>query len=269
MSAPDHATPVEPLDVLSAFRHNLYAGLAHRGDELFELTDAVLCTDGPVRTLVDLSLAPEHRRGHGALYAGLNHGRIDTARLRWSLAALPPPRTAQGRLVLAVDVSPWLRPDAATSPGRSFCHTYGRGADQHLIVPGWPYSVVAALESGPTSWTAVLDAVRLEPDTDVAAVTAQQLRGLCPAAPGPGVDCWVAASLGAGGGAGAAYPRAGAPGVSLPACEVGLCGVCTETLPARSGTPPGARNKHRAPVQPIGKQEKTPTAGRGGEKQAA
>ena len=175
---PDHATPVEPIDVLSAFRHNLYASLTHRGDELFELTDALLCTDGPVRTLVDLSLAPEHRRGHGALYAGLNHGRIDTARLRWSLAALPPPRTAQGRLVLAVDVSPWLRPDAATSPGRSFCHTYGRGADQHLIVPGWPYSVVAALESGPTSWTAVLDAVRLEPDTDVAAVTAQQLRSV-------------------------------------------------------------------------------------------
>jgi hypothetical protein len=27
-----------------------------------------LCTDGPVKTLVDLALAPEHRRGHGALY---------------------------------------------------------------------------------------------------------------------------------------------------------------------------------------------------------
>ena len=39
------------------------------------------------------------------------------------------------------------------------------------MVPGWPYSVVAALETGRTSWTAVLDAVRLEPGADVAAVT--------------------------------------------------------------------------------------------------
>jgi hypothetical protein len=46
-------------------------------DALFELADAVLCTDGPVRSLVGLSLAPEHRRGHGALYDEINHGRID------------------------------------------------------------------------------------------------------------------------------------------------------------------------------------------------
>jgi hypothetical protein len=33
----------------------------------FELTNAPLCADGPVKILVDLALAPEHRRGHGAL----------------------------------------------------------------------------------------------------------------------------------------------------------------------------------------------------------
>jgi hypothetical protein len=44
------------------------------------------------------------------------------------------------------------------------------------MVPGWPYSVVAALETGRTSWTAVLDAVRLEPGADVAAVTTVQIR---------------------------------------------------------------------------------------------
>jgi hypothetical protein len=65
--------------------------------------------DGPVKTLVDLSLAPEHRRGHGSLHGGLNHGRIDVARLRRVLAGLPLPKAADGRLVLAVDVSPWLR----------------------------------------------------------------------------------------------------------------------------------------------------------------
>jgi len=57
------------------------------GSITFELCDALLCTDGPVRTLVGLALAPEHRRGHGALYGGLNQGRIDVARLRSSEAA--------------------------------------------------------------------------------------------------------------------------------------------------------------------------------------
>lgn len=45
----------------------LYACLTARRDALFELCDALLCTDGPAWTLVDLALAPEHRRGHGAL----------------------------------------------------------------------------------------------------------------------------------------------------------------------------------------------------------
>ena len=115
--------------------------------------------DGPVRNLAGLSLAPEHRRGHGALYDAVNRGQIDVARLRWSLAGLPQPRAADGRLMLAVDVSSWLRPGAATSSGRLFCHVYGRGKGQAQMIPGWPYSVVAALEPGRTSWTAVLDAV--------------------------------------------------------------------------------------------------------------
>ena len=40
------------------------------------------------------------------------------------------------------------------------------------LIPGWPYSVIAALEPGRTSWTAVLDAVRLGPDDDETEVTA-------------------------------------------------------------------------------------------------
>src|SRR3954454_22160986 len=84
----------------------------------------------------------------------------------------PPWWTPLGRIVLGVDVSPWLRPDAPTCSERLFCHVYGRGrgrdADQRI--PGWPYQLVAALESGPTSWTAVLDVVRLGPADDATAV---------------------------------------------------------------------------------------------------
>src|SRR5258706_7877460 len=103
---------------LAAFRRELYRCFTARADELFELADAVLCADGPVKTLVGLSLAPEHRRGHGALYDAVSHGRVEIARLRRAVAGLPLPGWGDGRIRLGVDVSPWLRPGAATSPDR-------------------------------------------------------------------------------------------------------------------------------------------------------
>jgi hypothetical protein len=90
-------------------------------------------------------------RGDGGLYCGINGGRIEVGRLRAALASVPLPRAADGRLVLAVDVSPWLRPDAPTSAERLFCHIYGRGKGSAQMIPGWPYSFVAALETGRSS----------------------------------------------------------------------------------------------------------------------
>ena len=161
---------------LGRFRQELYTSFTARADALFELTDAVLCAAGPVRSLVELTLVAEHRRGHGAMYDALNQGRVEPQRLRRALASLPLPRATDGRIVLAIDVSPWLRPDAATSGDRLFCHVHGRGRGQAQMIPGWPYSFVAALETGRTSWTALLDAVRLGPADDATAVTATQLR---------------------------------------------------------------------------------------------
>jgi len=192
-SLPHSADPVEPHEqhaqheqheqharheqhgVLCRFRSEVYACLDARADALFELADAVLCATGPVRSLAELSLEPEHRRGHGGLYDGLNAGQIGFARLRKTVAGLPLPKVG-GRIVLGVDVTPWLRPDAETSPDRLFCHVHGRARGTSQMIPGWPYSIVAALETGRTSWTAVLDAVRLGPDDDATAVTAGQLR---------------------------------------------------------------------------------------------
>ncbi|WP_411158245.1 transposase [Streptomyces sp. CBMA29] len=162
----------------SRFRGEFYECLTARRDELFELADAVLCADGAVKSPVDLTLLPEHRRGHGAMYGGLNDGRIITESLRTVLAGLSLPRFDGGRLVLAVDVSPWLRSDAPCSAERLFCHVYGRAKTVSQFIPGWPYSFVAVLEPGSTSWTAILDAVRLGPADDATAVTAAQPRGV-------------------------------------------------------------------------------------------
>ena len=162
--------------MLTWFRGELYQCLTRRADALLELADAVLCRPERVHMLAELSLEPECRRGHGAVY--------DAVKLRGSPVRAAAPRAggraASGlgrrRIRLAADVSNWLRPDAETSPERLFCHCYARGKGNAQMIPGWSYSFVAALEPGRTSWTLPLDAVRLSPADDATAVTAAQIR---------------------------------------------------------------------------------------------
>jgi hypothetical protein len=161
---------------LAGFRRELCRCLGRRRDALFEVCDAVLCKPDRVHMLAELSLEPECRRGHGAVYDAVNCGRVRVARLRRALAGLPLPAWPDGRIRLAADVSSWLRPDAETSPERLFCHCYARGKGNAQMIPGWPYSLVVALEPGRTSWTLPLDAVRLGPADDATEVTAAQVR---------------------------------------------------------------------------------------------
>ena len=171
--------PAEPArEVLSGFREDVFWSFTRRADALFELCHAVLCAPGRVTDLARLSLAAEFRRGHGALYDALNCGHAGFSRLRRALAGLPLPAWGDGRIRLAAGVSSWLRPDAQASAGRLFCHVHGKGGNAGQAVPGWPYSLVAALGPGRSSWTLVLDAVRLGPADDECLVTAAQLRGV-------------------------------------------------------------------------------------------
>ncbi|ROV68962.1 transposase [Streptomyces globisporus] len=94
-----------------------------------------------------------------------------------ALSSVPPPRASDDRPVLAVDTCR-LRPDAHTSPERILCHTYGRGNG-----PARSYSRTAVLDrpragAGAQLVDAPLDASRLAPGGDTAAVIARQLRGL-------------------------------------------------------------------------------------------
>ncbi len=67
--------------------------------------------------------------------------------------------------MLAADVVAVAASGRRDQPARLFCHVHGRAKGTAQMIPGWPYSVVAALESGRSRWTAVLDAVRLGPPT--------------------------------------------------------------------------------------------------------
>jgi hypothetical protein len=121
--------PRDAFAELSCFRTEFYACLTGRSDALFELADALLCADGPVRTLAELSLAPEHRRGHGALCGGLNRGRLDVARLRMALVGLPlPGRRRAGWFWRSMSATGCARMRIPARTGCSATHTVGAGA---------------------------------------------------------------------------------------------------------------------------------------------
>ena len=166
LSRPGAGLPAVPrnpaLEALRKFREGLLGCLTARGDALFELADAVACSDRPVRSLVQLSLEPEFRRGHGALYDALAAGRVDDERLfclltrmlaplvdgpqarAWIaghdvidhqmldrvLSRVPVADAARvrdacarwSRVRVAIDATPYPRPRAECSPGRDHVH---------------------------------------------------------------------------------------------------------------------------------------------------
>jgi hypothetical protein len=174
MSLLEEPAHVERMAAISGFRRELYGCFPRRADALFELTDAVLGAPGPVHSLAELSLEPVFRRGHGALYDALSRGEVDTDALRRLAARSWTPADA-GPVKVGIDVTAWGRPHAETSPERCYCLTTCRCTGTRTAVPGWPYSFAAALEWGPISWTAPLDAVRLAPLADATQATVDQL----------------------------------------------------------------------------------------------
>jgi hypothetical protein len=160
---------------LMAFRRVLHGCFTARADALFELADAVLCAEGPVRSLAELSLCPVFRRGHGALYDALACGGVDEGRLRDALVAALP---GDLPLLFAVDVSAFARPAAACSPGRVHCYASCRCDGRRKTIPGWNYSRVSGVDWGSSSWVYPVDAVRLRAADAQVTVTARQVRGL-------------------------------------------------------------------------------------------
>ena len=160
---------------LIEFREDFFASLSSWGDALFELTDAVLCSRGAVRSVPSLSLEPVFRRSHGSVYKALARGEIDTEALRQALADARP---ADWPLIFAIDTSTWDRCDAETSPERGFYYSASKHSAGQPIVAGWSYQWICQLGWDPDSWTAPLDATRIPPTADSTQATIDQVRTL-------------------------------------------------------------------------------------------
>ncbi|WP_419198004.1 transposase [Nocardia vinacea] len=169
------AAAAESVLVLVEFRNRFYDCLNTRADALFELSDAAICADGPVTSLVELSLAPVFRRGHGALYDALADGAIDEDRLRDLLADQ---LRADAPLMFGIDSTTFPRPNAECSPDRGLHYAPCRCDGDRKVVPGWEFQWVMGLEWGSSSWTQPLDARRLAEGSCPVVSTADQIRDL-------------------------------------------------------------------------------------------
>lgn len=167
------ATPT--IEDLRSFRERVYACFTRRGDALFGLVDGLLCSPGRIPALAHVSLSPVFGRGHGAAYAALAKGRIDTEALRDVLASARP---ADWPLWFALDITPWARPYAHTSAERGWVHHSMRHTNGMPFVPGWAYQWLVQLGNDRDSWTAPLQAQRIPPGTDLAEHAASQIRAL-------------------------------------------------------------------------------------------
>ncbi|MET7930227.1 NF041680 family putative transposase [Streptomyces sp. NPDC005349] len=161
---------------LSRFREELRACLPRRGDALFELVDAMLCTSGPVRSPVELSLEPEFNRRHSSVYDALHHGRLDTDRLRLHLVARTAPARDGEPLMFAIDCTPLARPDARYADQRTMVMVRGKGPD--VFLPGWNFSVLVGVGWGASSWVQPLEARRLRPTEHHTEIACAQIRSL-------------------------------------------------------------------------------------------
>ncbi len=150
---------------LREFRERLHGCFARRADALFELCDAVL-TASNAPSPAHLSLQVVHRRGWGSLYAALNKGGMDEGPLRDLLARRSCASGGSAPPVYAVDVSPWPRCDAETSPGRGYLYHPSRHSAGQPIVVGWAYQLVAGLNFERDSWVAPADVRRVRPEED-------------------------------------------------------------------------------------------------------
>jgi hypothetical protein len=175
-SLPQDPGRVEQLARLAGFRRELHECFTARADSLFELCDAVLCAQGPVRSAAELSLEPEFRRGHGSVYDALAGGQIDTGRLRRLQVAAMTPAAAGDPLMFGIDVTPLARPDAVFADELVMVQVRGAGGDRYL--PGWPLSVLVGVGWGSSSWVDAIEARRLRPGEDHVDATVAQVTDL-------------------------------------------------------------------------------------------
>src|SRR5271166_595768 len=105
----------------SALRRAIGSCLCRETRVLQALVDA-LVTAPRATPLIELSQSPCFPYGWASIYKALARGHIDRVRLRRVLVAHRPVLAPGQRLCLGIDLTPVLRPNAATLADRTLTH---------------------------------------------------------------------------------------------------------------------------------------------------
>ena len=165
--------------ILQSFRQALYACFTRAADALFDVCDALL-TDPSARSFVELSQAASFQRSWPSLYEALEDGQIDRSALLRLFATALPQQLLGTRVLLGLDTSSILRPDAVTSADRTLVYRPNLPKDATPVEAGWSFSTLVVLPDPVSSWTYVLDNRRV-PSTETAdTIGVQQVRASLP-----------------------------------------------------------------------------------------
>ena len=167
---------------LADFRIQLYGCFRKAGDALFNIIDALL-SETAARSLAELSLSPFCIRRWCSIYQALQHAEIDRQELRRVFAAQAPQPTAGKRLVLGVDASSIARSCSKTAADRTYVHQSNVPEGCKPVTPGWQFSTLTVLPEVPSSWTYILDNVRVVSDQTQGEAASNQLKEVVPLLP--------------------------------------------------------------------------------------
>ena len=172
---------------LTEFRETLYQYLNKnkRADSVFELIDA-LCSTPSAHSAVELSLSPQFRRGHAALYKAVAACQLTNADIAALAKPVLPPPTLHPYWLFGIDVTAHPRPYAATMSDRTCVYAPTVIKGNKPIALGHQYSNLVVLpEHGPgrhVPWVIPLGVERVISLADKELVGAAQLRAVLTAA---------------------------------------------------------------------------------------
>ena len=170
------------LSPLSAFRKDIYACFSTAKDALFDVCDALL-TGTQAHSFVELSLSPTFARRWNSLYQAMQHAKVDRDVLRKAFAKQVAAPACGQRLVLGIEASSIARPQSTTARDRTYVHASNLPEGSVPTTPGWQFWALTVLPQTPSSWTYLLDNLRVESPQTQGEVAAEQLKALVPFLP--------------------------------------------------------------------------------------
>ena len=148
---------------------------------LMNIVDALLTMPQAGRA-IELTLALAFARQWPSFYQGLQEGHLNRRALR-QLAAAYLPYTPGRRLVIILDASSIFRPLSPTARDRMYVHASNLPPEAKPIGIGWQFSLLVVAPDTPSSWTYVLDCLRIPSRFTPATIGALQVQYFCANAP--------------------------------------------------------------------------------------